>query len=89
MRRCGRIVIAILITAGWLAVAAAQDPDIVNAAISDGTGAPPPVDGVRRIDLQGRFLLTGLIDARTGTIQPGLEADLLVVSDGHVAFERP
>ena len=29
------------------------------------------------------------IDARTGTIRPGLEADLLVVSDGFVLFERP
>ena len=80
----------------------------------------PPVDGVRRIDLQRRFLLPGLIDAhahieslaaalgamqsgvttarslgidaRTGTIRPGLEADLLVVErdrlrDGSAPFE--
>ncbi len=67
------------------ATALAQDLDLVNAVVVDGTGAgprpgvtvsvrggkiaaisdqaPAPADGVRRIDLGGRFLLPGFIDA--------------------------
>ena len=58
-RRCA----AILIACGLPAVASAQDIDLVNAMLVDGTG---------RIRVLG-------IESRTGTIRVGLEADLVVV----------
>lgn len=70
----------------------AQDLDLLNATLIDGTGAAPragvavsvrggriaaiadrapaAVDGVRRIDLQGRYLLPGLIDAHSHIESP-------------------
>ena len=76
---------AVLLAAGLLlaAPASAQDLDLVNAALIDGTGAPlrsrvavsvragrivsigdaPASSAVRQIDLGGRYLLPGLIDA--------------------------
>lgn len=70
----------------------AQDLDLVNATLIDGTGAAPRAgvtvsvrggkiaaisdrapaasDGVRRIDLKGRYLLPGLIDAHSHIESP-------------------
>jgi imidazolonepropionase-like amidohydrolase len=73
-------------------LALAQDLDLVNATLIDGTGAAPragvtinvrdgkimaisatapaQADGVRRIDLGGRYLLPGLIDAHAHIESP-------------------
>ncbi len=70
----------------------AQDLDLVNATLIDGTGAAPRAgvtvsvrggkiaaisdrapaasDGVKRIDLKGRYLLPGLIDAHSHIESP-------------------
>lgn len=84
-RRAGpaRLGLAVLLSLGATS-AAAQDLDLVNASLIDGTGAavrraiavsirggritritsePTPASGVRRLDLGGRFLLPGFIDA--------------------------
>lgn len=72
--------------------ATAQDIDLVNATLVDGTGAPPragvtvsirdgkitaiagtapaPASGVRQIELDGRYLLPGLIDAHAHIESP-------------------
>ena len=72
--------------------ASAEDIDLVNATLVDGTGAPPragvtvsirdgkiaaitgtapaPASGVRRIELDGRYLLPGLIDAHAHIESP-------------------
>ncbi len=72
--------------------AAAQDLDLVNATLIDGTGAAPRAGmavsvrdgkiaaisaaapaasaGVRRIDLRGRYLLPGLVDAHAHIESP-------------------
>ena len=72
--------------------ASADDIDLVNATLVDGTGAPPragvtvsirdgkiaaigatapsPASGVRRIELDGRYLLPGLIDAHAHIESP-------------------
>ena len=87
-RRCA----AILVACGFSAIASAQDIDLVNATLVDGTGAaaragisvsvrggkihsitshaPPVADGVRRLDLKGRYLLPGLIDAHSHIESP-------------------
>jgi imidazolonepropionase-like amidohydrolase len=84
-RRAGRARGALAVLLSICATsAAAQDLDLVNVSLIDGTGAavrraivvsvrggritritsePTPVSGVRRIDLGGRFLLPGFIDA--------------------------
>ena len=81
-------VILLAATAG----AAAQDLDLVNATLVDGTGAEPrrgvtvsvragkiaaisegaptAAGGARRIDLEGRYLLPGLIDAHAHIESP-------------------
>ena len=81
---------AILVAAATAAVA--QDLDLVNATLVDGTGAGPlpgvtvsirdgkisaisprtpgAAAGVRRIDLKGRYLLPGLIDAHAHIESP-------------------
>ena len=73
-------------------LAAAQDLDLVDVTLVDGTGAaarphvtvsvrdgriaaiseraPASADGVRRIDLEGRYLLPGLIDAHAHIESP-------------------
>jgi imidazolonepropionase-like amidohydrolase len=73
-------------------LALAQDLDLVNATLIDGTGAAPragvtinvrdgkimaiaatapaQADGIRRIDLGGRYLLPGLIDAHAHIESP-------------------
>ena len=83
--RCCPVVVALLILIGTAAHAAAQDLDLVDATLIDGTGAAPrtgvsvrvrggrivsidavaptPTPGTRRIDLRGRVVLPGLIDA--------------------------
>ncbi len=83
---------AVLACATWPLVASAQDLDLVNATLVDGTGAAPrqgvtvsvrggkivalderapsPTVGVRRIDLGGRYLLPGLIDAHSHIESP-------------------
>src|SRR5688572_15501510 len=70
----------------------AQDLDLVNATLVDGTGseprsgvtvsvrggkisaiaerAPEATEGIRRIDLEGRYLLPGLIDAHAHIESP-------------------
>ena len=89
-----RSVIALAAVAGLVLplVASAQDLDLLNATIIDGTGAKPrpnqsirvrggriaavtdsapaPEAGVRRIDLGGRYLLPGLIDAHAHIESP-------------------
>ncbi len=72
--------------------AAAEDIDLIDATLVDGTGAPPragvtvsirdgkiaaitgaapaPANGVRRIELNGRYLLPGLIDAHAHIESP-------------------
>jgi imidazolonepropionase-like amidohydrolase len=94
MIRCIRALRAValfglLVTAG---AAHAQDLDLVNATLIDGTGAPARTGitvsvrdgkiaaiaerapaaaaGVRRIDLKGRHLLPGLIDAHSHIESP-------------------
>lgn len=87
--------IGILATAILLAVATAavaQDLDLVNATVVDGTGSDPqpgvtvsirsgkiaaistrtpdPAEGTRRIDLEGRYLLPGLVDAHAHIESP-------------------
>jgi imidazolonepropionase-like amidohydrolase len=74
------------------AAAVAQDLDLVNATLVDGTGtdpqpgvtisirggkvaaiyprAPDAAEGIRRIDLEGRYLLPGLIDAHAHIESP-------------------
>lgn len=83
---------AAMIVCGCSAAAAAQDLDLVNATLIDGTGAAPragvsvsvrggkiqaihdrvpgAASGVRRIDLQGRYLLPGLVDAHAHIESP-------------------
>lgn len=83
---------AILIACGLSAVTSAQDIDLINATLIDGTGAAPrhgvsvsvragkihsiansalPVaEGVKRIDLGGRYLLPGLVDAHSHIESP-------------------
>lgn len=94
------------LAAGLLSLAAAaalaQDLDLVNAVVVDGTGAAPrpgatvsvrggkiaaisgeapaPAAGVRRIDLGGRFLLPGLIDAHAHIATPA--AALVALKSG-------
>jgi imidazolonepropionase-like amidohydrolase len=73
-------------------LAAAQDLDLVNVTLIDGTGAAPrtgvtvsvrdgkfsaisdsapaPANGVRRIDLGGRYVLPGLIDSHAHIESP-------------------
>jgi imidazolonepropionase-like amidohydrolase len=89
-RAIGRV--AVTIFAALPFFASAQDIDLVNATLVDGTGvgpqsgvsvsvrdgkiaaisrsAPAPASGVRRIDLDGRYLLPGLIDAHTHIESP-------------------
>lgn len=83
--------IAALALAALALPAAANDLDLVNATLVDGTGAParpgvtvsvrggrisaigediPEAVGVRRIDLGGRYLLPGLIDAHAHIESP-------------------
>lgn len=81
---------AILVAAATAAMA--QDLDLVNATLVDGTGsdpqpgvtvsirggkvaaistrAPDVAEGIRRIDLEGRYLLPGLIDAHAHIESP-------------------
>jgi imidazolonepropionase-like amidohydrolase len=81
-----------MIVCGCWAAAGAQDLDLVNATLVDGTGAAPrpgvtvsvragridaiadrvpaAADGVRRIDLEGRYLLPGLVDAHSHIESP-------------------
>jgi imidazolonepropionase-like amidohydrolase len=83
---------AVMIVCGCSAAAGAQDLDLVNATLLDGTGAAPRAGvsisvrggkvhavndrvpaaaaGVRRIDLKGRYLLPGLIDAHSHIESP-------------------
>ena len=90
MRLTRRIACLCLFTLG--AAAHAQDLDLVNATLVDGTGAAPRTgvtvsvrggkiaaitdrapavsDGVRRIDLKGRYLMPGLIDAHSHIESP-------------------
>lgn len=92
---CGVLSLSVL-TIGW---ATAQDLDLLNATVIDGTGAParavaavqvrggkivaikdhvPSADaGVKRIDLTGRYLLPGLIDAHTHISSPDAAARAL------------
>jgi imidazolonepropionase-like amidohydrolase len=84
--------LATAILLGAATAAAAQDLDLVNATLVDGTGAgpqsgvtvsirdgkvsaisprtPDAAEGVRRIDLDGRYLLPGLIDAHAHIESP-------------------
>jgi imidazolonepropionase-like amidohydrolase len=84
--------IAALAFALFPLLALAQDLDLVNATLIDGTGAAPragvtinvrdgkimaisatapaQADGIRRIDLGGRYLLPGLIDAHAHIESP-------------------
>jgi imidazolonepropionase-like amidohydrolase len=84
--------IAVLLMALAAAQAPAQDLDLVNATLVDGTGAgprpgvtvsvrggkiaaiveraPTAAPGVRRIDLKGRYLMPGLIDAHAHIDSP-------------------
>jgi imidazolonepropionase-like amidohydrolase len=81
-----------MIVCGCWTAAGAQDLDLVNATLVDGTGAAPrpgvtvsvragrihaiadrapaAADGVRRIDLEGRYLLPGLVDAHSHIESP-------------------
>jgi imidazolonepropionase-like amidohydrolase len=89
--RCAAFVCALLL-AGLPPIVAAQDLDLVNVTLVDGTGtapragvsitvrggrvatiaerAPPLTPGVRRLDLGGRYLLPGLIDAHAHIESP-------------------
>src|SRR5262245_23382794 len=84
--------LAALLLAATAFAAAAQDLDLVNATLVDGTGAgprpgvsisvrggktaaiseraPAPSTGIRQIDLKGRYLLPGLIDAHAHIESP-------------------
>ncbi len=84
--------VAVLFFAALPLLASAQDIDLVNALLVDGTGAAPrmavtvsvrdgkitavlerapaPAIKVRRIDLGGRYLLPGLIDAHAHVESP-------------------
>ena len=86
-----RVIVALVLTALPLWTSA-QDIDLVNATLVDGTGAAPrtgvtvsvrdgkiaaltdgtpaPAAGVRQIDLGGRYLLPGLIDAHAHIESP-------------------
>jgi imidazolonepropionase-like amidohydrolase len=83
---------AVLLVALAAIQASAQDLDLVNATLVDGTGAgprpgvtvsvrggkiaaiadrtPEAAPGVRRIDLKGRYLMPGLIDAHAHIESP-------------------
>ncbi len=83
---------AVLLVALAAIQASAQDLDLVNATLVDGTGAgprpgatvsvrggkiaaiadgaPAAAPGVRRIDLKGRYLMPGLIDAHAHIDSP-------------------
>ena len=87
IRVIAALVLAISSLSAW-----AQDIDLVNATLVDGTGAAPraavtvsirdgkisaisdrapaPADGIRQIDLHGRYLLPGLIDAHAHIESP-------------------
>jgi imidazolonepropionase-like amidohydrolase len=89
--RCATLV-CVLLLAALPHVATAQDVDLVNVTLVDGTGtapragvsitvrggrvatiaerAPPLTPGVRRLDLGGRYLLPGLIDAHAHIESP-------------------
>ena len=84
--------VALLVFAPLPCPAAAQDIDLVDVTLVDGTGAaarphvsvsvrdgkvaaiadraPAPSSGVRRIELNGRYLLPGLIDAHAHIESP-------------------
>lgn len=84
--------VAVLTLSLAMAVASAQDLELVNATLVDGTGAEPrtgvtvsvrggkisaiadrapdTAPGVRRIDLGGRYLMPGLIDAHAHIESP-------------------
>jgi imidazolonepropionase-like amidohydrolase len=84
--------LALALIAALPLAASAQDLDLLNATLLDGTGAPPRAgltisvrdgriaaiaeraptadNGVRRIDLRGRYLLPGLIDAHAHIESP-------------------
>jgi imidazolonepropionase-like amidohydrolase len=86
-----RVIPALVLAISSLS-ASAQDIDLVNATLVDGTGAPPraavtvsirggkiaaisdrapkATDGIRQIDLHGRYLLPGLIDAHAHIESP-------------------
>ena len=86
-----RVIAALALAISSLS-ASAQDIDLVNVTLIDGTGsapraavtvsvrdgkisaiserAPAPADGVRQIDLAGRYLLPGLIDAHAHIESP-------------------
>lgn len=90
--RCRPAVVALLILIGTAAHTAAQDLDLVDGTLIDGTGAAPrngvsirvrggrivsidtvaptPTPGTRRIDLRGRVVLPGLIDAHAHIAAP-------------------
>jgi imidazolonepropionase-like amidohydrolase len=100
MFMAGRRVLVAVVVAGCLCsgllaappTALAQDLDLLNVTLIDGTGAaprkgvsisvrggkidsiveraPPATNGVRRIDLGGRYLLPGLIDAHSHIESP-------------------
>ena len=89
-RSCGCI--ATLLVTGFHSIAIAQDVDLVDVTLIDGTGAaarphvsvsvrdgkvsavtdraPATSNGVRRIELKGRYLLPGLIDAHAHIESP-------------------
>jgi imidazolonepropionase-like amidohydrolase len=89
--RCAAFM-CVLLLAALPYVATAQDLDLVNVTLVDGTGAaprvgvsvtvrggrittieeraPPVTPGVRRFDLDGRYLLPGLIDAHAHIESP-------------------
>jgi imidazolonepropionase-like amidohydrolase len=89
--RCAAFM-CVLLLAALPYVATAQDLDLVNVTLVDGTGAaprvgvsvtvrggrittieeraPPVTPGVRRFDLDGRYLLSGLIDAHAHIESP-------------------
>ncbi len=94
--------VAVLVFAALPLLALAQDIDLVEATLVDGTGAalrknvtvsvrggritaiaehaPAQADGVRRIELGGRYLLPGLIDAHAHIESP--EAALRALQSG-------
>ena len=94
--------LGLLLIASLPLVVSAQDLDLVDATLVDGTGAAPrngitvsvrggrilaiherapaPAAGVRRIDLGGRYLLPGLIDAHSHIESP--DAALRALNSG-------
>ena len=84
--------LAALLLAATTCAAAAQELDLINVTLVDGTGAaartgvsvsvrdgnisavsdraPAPTSGVRQIDMKGRYLLPGLIDAHAHIESP-------------------